>query len=66
MILGTTDQKLWMFEVLEEVWVGQACARANEKGLTTCAQKGGWSFKKRSQCTKNGATPDCWRATRGR
>jgi hypothetical protein len=27
-----------------EVWVGRACTGANEKELTTCAQKGGLEF----------------------
>jgi hypothetical protein len=34
---GPTNQKLWVFEVLE-VWAGQACPGANEEELTTCAK----------------------------
>jgi hypothetical protein len=34
------DQKLWVFEVLGEVWAGRACAGANQQEFTTCAEKG--------------------------
>jgi hypothetical protein len=46
MILGATDQKLWMFEVFRRS-LGKACVGTNEKGLTTCAQKWGLEFEKK-------------------
>jgi hypothetical protein len=42
----------------KKVWVGRACARANEEELTRCAQKGGLEFKKkRSRCKKEEEKP---------
>jgi hypothetical protein len=32
-------------KIQEEVWVGQACATANEKELTTCTKSGGQEEK---------------------
>jgi hypothetical protein len=40
-ILGATVQKLWVFEVLGELWAGRACARTNQQELTTCAKSRG-------------------------
>ena len=31
---GLTAQKLWVFKILGEVWVGRACVGANEENLT--------------------------------
>jgi hypothetical protein len=42
-------------KILGEDWAGRACAEANEKELTTFAQKGGLEFEKRSgSCAKKG------------
>jgi hypothetical protein len=46
MILGTTVQKLWVFEVLGELWARRACAGTNQQELTTCAKSGGQEKKK--------------------
>jgi hypothetical protein len=57
MILEATDQKLWVFEVFRRSLARRACAGANEKELTTCAQKGRLEFEKRGgSCTKKEAS----------
>jgi hypothetical protein len=33
-IFGPMDKKLWVFEILREVWVGRTCAGVNEVELT--------------------------------
>jgi hypothetical protein len=40
MILGATDQKLWVFEVFRQTLGRQACAGANQQELTTCSKCG--------------------------
>jgi hypothetical protein len=55
-ILGAKDQKLWVFEIFGRSLDERAYVGANEKELTTCAQKGGLEFEKRGgNCTKQGA-----------
>jgi hypothetical protein len=46
MILGATDQKLWVFEVFRRTLGRVACARTNENKLTTCAQEKGLRCEK--------------------
>jgi hypothetical protein len=55
---------------LGEVWVGRACVGANEKGLTTCAQKKELEFEKKGgSAQKKGLAPrpapDRWLPTSG-
>jgi hypothetical protein len=42
MILGATDQKLWMFEVFRR---SLGSVGANQQELTTCAKNGGQEEK---------------------
>jgi hypothetical protein len=40
-------------KILGEVWAKRACDEANEKELTTCAQKGGLEFEKEVAVVQN-------------
>jgi hypothetical protein len=51
---------------LGEVWAGRACAKANEKELTTCAQKGGPEFEKIGGNVQKIGGAQSWPATSGR
>ena len=47
MILGATDQKLWVFEGFRRS-LGRVGMCSNEKELITCVQRGRLWFEKRS------------------
>jgi hypothetical protein len=73
-IFGPMDQKLWMFEVLGEVWAGRACDGANEVELIKVPKSGGRRRKNgrgkeekwKRQGGKNGAPAQGRAATRDR
>jgi hypothetical protein len=48
-IFEPIDQKLWVFEVLGEVWARLAWARANEVELTKVPKSGGRRKEKRGR-----------------
>jgi hypothetical protein len=56
MILGITNQKLWVFEVFWRSLAGWACAGANQQELTTCAKSGEQEEKQKSQKNEQGLT----------